>query len=115
MENNKQDQSFDKFADKFEKNIYGSTKGRLRHELLVHHLHDCISLEALPIEVLDAGGGTGVMSEMMLNLGHKVTLSDISADVLFLAKNKLGKNINLNIQHIDILSLSNNTQTSGLS
>jgi S-adenosylmethionine-dependent methyltransferase len=110
MENNKQDQSFDKFADKFEKNIYGSTKGRLRHELLVHHLHDCISLESMPIEVLDAGGGTGVMSEMMLNLGHKVTLSDISADVLFLAKNKLGENINLNIQQIDILSLSNKKQ-----
>jgi S-adenosylmethionine-dependent methyltransferase len=110
MENNKQDQSFDKFADKFEKNIYGSTKGQLRHELLVHHLHDCISLEALPIEVLDAGGGTGVMSEMMLNLGHKVTLSDISSDVLSLAKKKLGENINLDIQHIDILSLSNNKQ-----
>lgn len=110
MENNKQDQSFDKFADKFEKNIYGSTKGRLRHELLVHHLHDCISLETLPIEVLDAGGGTGVMSEMMLNLGHKVTLSDISSDVLSLAKKKLGENINLDIQHIDILSLSNQKQ-----
>jgi S-adenosylmethionine-dependent methyltransferase len=110
MENNKQDQSFDKFADKFEKNIYGSTKGQLRHELLVHHLHDCISLEALPIEVLDAGGGTGVMSEMMLNLGHKVTLSDISSDVLSLAKKKLGENINLDVQHIDILSLSNKKQ-----
>jgi S-adenosylmethionine-dependent methyltransferase len=110
MENNSQDQSFDKFADKFEKNIYGSTKGRLRHELLVHHLHDCISLQTLPLDVLDAGGGTGVMSEMMINLGHKVTLSDISSDVLSLAKKKLGENINLDIQHRDILSLSNNKQ-----
>ncbi|AGH44933.1 methyltransferase [Paraglaciecola psychrophila] len=110
MENNNQDQSFDKFADKFEKNIYGSTKGRLRHELLVHHLHDCISLQTLPLDVLDAGGGTGVMSEMMINLGHKVTLSDISSDVLSLAKKKLGENINLDIQHRDILSLSNNRQ-----
>ncbi|MGK0305229.1 MAG: S-adenosylmethionine-dependent methyltransferase [Gammaproteobacteria bacterium] len=110
MENNNQDQSFDKFADKFEKNIYGSTKGRLRHELLVHHLHDCISLQTLPLDVLDAGGGTGVMSEMMINLGHKVTLSDISSDVLSLAKKKLGENINLDIQHRDILSLSNNKQ-----
>lgn len=105
MENNKQDQSFDKFADKFEKNIYGSTKGRLRHELLVHHLQDYISLDGGPLDVLDAGGGTGVMSEVMLNLGHKVTLSDISSEVLALAKTKLGDHSNLDIQHKDILSL----------
>jgi S-adenosylmethionine-dependent methyltransferase len=110
MEDNSKDQNFDKFADKFEKNIYGSSKGRLRHELLVHHLHDCIPLKGLPLDVLDAGGGTGVMTQVMLNLGHKVTLSDISFEVLSLAKNKLGKNINLNIQHMDILSLSNKKQ-----
>ena len=74
MDKNKQDQSFDKFADKFEKNIYGSTKGRLRHELLVHHLHQSIRLDSESIDVLDAGGGTGVMTEVMLNLGHRVKL-----------------------------------------
>ncbi|GAC19462.1 methyltransferase domain-containing protein [Paraglaciecola arctica] len=110
MENNKQDQNFDKFADKFEKNIYGSTKGRLRHELLVHHLHNYISHKSMPLEVLDAGGGTGVMTEVMLGLGHKVTLSDMSSEVLSIAKQKLGENINLDIQHTDILSLSNNKQ-----
>ncbi|MFQ3192957.1 MAG: S-adenosylmethionine-dependent methyltransferase, partial [Paraglaciecola sp.] len=106
MESSSQDQSFDKFADKFEKNIYGSTKGQLRHELLVHHLHDCIPLKAMPLDILDAGGGTGVMTQVMLDLDHKVTLSDISSEVLLLAKNKLGENINLDIQHKDILSLS---------
>tara|TARA_R110002153_G_scaffold6556_1_gene29917 strand:- start:20770 stop:21534 length:765 start_codon:yes stop_codon:yes gene_type:complete len=110
MENNRQDQNFDKFADKFEKNIYGSTKGRLRHELLVHHLHNYISDKSMPLEVLDAGGGTGVMTEVMLGLGHKVTLSDMSSEVLSIAKQKLGENINLDIQHTDILSLSNNKQ-----
>jgi S-adenosylmethionine-dependent methyltransferase len=106
MDNNKQDQSFDTFADKFEKNIYGSTKGQLRHELLVHYLHDIIPLYGNSLDILDAGGGTGVMTEMMLNLNHRVTLSDISLEVLSLAKNKVGNNINLNIQHMDILSLS---------
>lgn len=106
MRKNKLDQSFDKFADKFEKNIYGSTKGRLRHELLVHYLHNHISLVGKSLEVLDAGGGTGVMTEVMLDLGHKVTLSDMSLDVLSLAKQKLGDNINLDIKHTDILSLS---------
>ena len=110
MENNKQDQSFDKFADKFEKNIYGSTKGRLRHELLVHHLHEYTSLEGQSLDVLDAGGGTGVMTAVMLDLGHRVTLSDMSSEVLALAKQKLGENINLDIQHTDILSLSHKKQ-----
>lgn len=106
MENNSQDQSFDKFADKFEKNIYGSTKGSLRHELLVHHLHHYISQDNLSLDVLDAGGGTGVMTQVMLDLGHKVTLSDMSSEVLNLARQKLGAHINLDIQHTDILSLS---------
>jgi S-adenosylmethionine-dependent methyltransferase len=110
MDNNSQDQSFDKFADKFEKNIYGSTKGRLRHDLLIHHLHDCLPLSGMPLNILDAGGGTGVMTQVMLDLGHKVTLSDISLEVLSLAKHKLGNNINLDIQHIDILSLSTQKQ-----
>jgi S-adenosylmethionine-dependent methyltransferase len=110
MDNNGQDQSFDKFADKFEKNIYGSTKGQLRHELLVHYLHECIPLNAQPLEVLDAGGGTGEMSHVMLNLNHKVTLSDISSEVLSLAKGKLGKNINLDVQNKAILSLSTKKQ-----
>ena len=110
MDNDGQDQSFDKFADKFEKNIYGSTKGQLRHELLVHYLHDCIPLNTQPLEVLDAGGGTGVMSQVMLNLNHKVTLSDISSEVLSLAKGKLGKNINLYVQNKAILSLSTKKQ-----
>ncbi|WP_339719955.1 methyltransferase domain-containing protein [uncultured Paraglaciecola sp.] len=110
MQNNKQDQSFDKFADKFEKNIYGSTKGRLRHELLLHHLHSCIDLPGQSLEVLDAGGGTGVMTEVMLDLGHKVTLSDMSSEVLSIAQQKLANNSNLDIQHTDILSLSNTKQ-----
>mgnify|MGYP001033253448 FL=1 len=110
MDNERHDQSFDTFADKFEKNIYGSTKGQLRHELLVHYLHDCIPLNTQPLEVLDAGGGTGVMSQVMLNLNHKVTLSDISSEVLSLAKGKLGKNINLDVQNKAILSLSTKKQ-----
>jgi len=110
MENNRQDQSFDKFADKFEKNIYGSTKGRLRHELLVHYLHQSITLDSAPLDVLDAGGGTGVMTQVMLDLGHNVTLTDISCKALSLAKNKLSKSNKLEIKHVDILSLSNKKQ-----
>jgi S-adenosylmethionine-dependent methyltransferase len=45
-----------------------------------------------------------------LDLGHKVTLSDMSSEVLSIAKQRLGDNTNLAIQHTDILSLSNNKQ-----
>lgn len=105
MQNNNQDQSFDKFVDKFEKNIYGSTKGRLRHELLIHHLQPYINVSAQSLDILDAGGGTGVMTQVLLELGHKVTLTDLSSEVLTVANQKLGKNHNLQIQHVDILSL----------
>jgi S-adenosylmethionine-dependent methyltransferase len=99
------DQSFDTLADKFEKNIYGSTKGQLRHELLVHHLENQLNLHDRALQVLDAGGGTGIMTEYFLNQGHNVTLSDISIDVLDIAKQKLAGANNLRVMQTDILSL----------
>ena len=99
------DQNFDDIANKFELNIYGSSKGRLRHELFMFHLHKTLDLHSTPLTVLDAGGGTGVMTEAMLALDHRVTLSDISADTLALAKQKFGDNPRVTIVQQDILSL----------
>ncbi|ALS98415.1 methyltransferase domain-containing protein [Lacimicrobium alkaliphilum] len=82
-----QDQSFDQIADKFEKNIYGTSKGRLRHELLLHYLHQ--HLPAGSLDCLDAGGGTGVMAKEMLSLGHRVLVNDISGQALEMAQKKL--------------------------
>ncbi len=110
MKQSKPDQSFDKLANKFENNIYGSTKGQLRHELLIHHLSTAVDLKSQPLQVLDAGGGTGKMTEYMLQLGHTVRLTDISEEVLALAKQKLGKPQNLQVLHTDILSLDENQQ-----
>ncbi|MDF2177587.1 methyltransferase domain-containing protein [Aliiglaciecola sp. CAU 1673] len=81
------DQSFDQIAEKFDRNIYGTSKGKLRHELLLHHLSK--HLPVSPLKVLDAGGGTGVMTQSMLELGHQVLLNDVSEDALTLAKDKL--------------------------
>lgn len=83
------DQSFDSIANKFDNNIYGSTKGKLRHQLLVHYLTRCIDFSQSPLNVLDAGGGTGVMTESLLQRGCKVTLNDISAESLDIAKQRL--------------------------
>jgi S-adenosylmethionine-dependent methyltransferase len=103
------DQNFDDIADKFERNIYGSSKGRLRHELFLHHLHQQLNLQAGCLNILDAGGGTGMMSQAMLALGHHVTLSDISVEALAIAKNKyaVGEQAGrLVIEHQDILGLA---------
>ena len=79
-----QDQSFDGIAGKFAKNIYGTSKGALRHQLL------CDALDALlpagKLNIIELGGGTGVMSSYLANKGHTLTLTDISADILSMAE-----------------------------
>lgn len=87
------DHSFDAIIEKFAQNIYGSTKGRLRHELLVHHLKYHINY-AQPtldksLQVIDVGAGTGIMSAEFARYGHQVTFNDISNDALGFAKGQL--------------------------
>lgn len=79
--------SFDGIANKFDQNIYGTTKGKLRHQLLLHFLSPYIN--ASPMHILDLGGGTGMMSAEFAKKGHHVTLLDISNDVLDIAKQRL--------------------------
>jgi len=79
--------SFNGIANKFDENIYGTTKGKLRHQLLLHYLQPYLTQS--PIRVLDAGGGTGMMSLEFAKLGHLVTLADVSADTLNIAKQRL--------------------------
>jgi S-adenosylmethionine-dependent methyltransferase len=79
--------SFDGIANKFDENIYGTTKGQLRHQLLVHFLSDY--LHAPKMDVLDLGGGTGMMSLEFAKNGHNVTVLDMSEDVLVIAKQRL--------------------------
>lgn len=100
------DQNFDFIADKFEKNIYGTSKGQLRHELLTHYLTQTIEFSQAKLSVLDAGGGTGEMSKELLGLGCEVTLNDISADSLHLAQEKCDQHQALHIIKGDILSLA---------
>ena len=79
--------SFDGIADKFDKNIYGTTKGRLRHKILCHRLRDF--LEGDLLHVVDVGGGTGVMALEFAQRGHRVVNTDISNDTLQIAKKRL--------------------------
>ena len=102
----KPDQSFNSIANKFEQNIYGSTKGLLRHELLLHYLQNHVELKSQTLQILDAGGGTGMMTLPLLELGHSVTLNDVSEDALLLAKGKLESYSGLTIIQSEIQQLS---------
>ncbi len=54
------DRNFDDMAEKFSRNIYGTTKGELRQAILWQDLQPLLSqLGPGPLRVLDAGGGEG--------------------------------------------------------
>ncbi|MBT0587209.1 methyltransferase domain-containing protein [Alteromonas oceanisediminis] len=98
------DRSFDGLADKFERNIYGTSKGRLRHELLQYQLRPWLP-EQTVLDVIDVGGGTGEMAQVMLRAGHNVLLNDISEDVLRLARAKLTDSPRVRFHQGDLNSL----------
>lgn len=82
------DQYFDGIAQKFDKNIYGSLKGKLRQRLLVNILEEKLK-GVSPISILDLGAGTGVMSEQLINWGHSVDVVEPSYDAIDIAKQRL--------------------------
>lgn len=78
-----QDRNFDDIAEKFSKNIYGTTKGRIRQAIVWQELEEILaSLPEGPLNVLDAGGGEGQMSCGLAARGHQVLLCDLSAEML---------------------------------
>lgn len=81
------DGNFDGIANKFDENIYGTSKGRLRHQLLVQSLLPYI--EGPTLRVLDVGGGTGMMSAEFAKNGHQVSIADVSQDALAIAKQRM--------------------------
>lgn len=78
------DRSFDGIAAKFQRNIYQSSKGAIRQQVLLRDLCRLAVLHA-PCQVLDVGAGQGQVSLALAQLGHSVHLTDISADMLAMA------------------------------
>lgn len=78
-----QDRNFDDIAEKFSRNIYGTTKGQLRQAILWQDL-DRVLAEMGPqkLRVLDAGGGEGQTAIKMAERGHQVILCDLSAQMI---------------------------------
>ena len=92
----KNDHIFDGIAHKFSKNIYGTTKGQLRHTLLCDVLTSHLTAKSSIIEI---GGGTGVMAAFLTELGHDVVLTDASEDVLKEARENLKNFPNVEVRH----------------
>lgn len=90
----KQDRNFDDLAHKFAKNIYGSEKGEIRQTIVWDDL--MLALKHFPeqkkLHILDAGGGLAQLSQRLAELGHKVSLCDISQEMLKLAEQDISNN-----------------------
>lgn len=78
-----QDRNFDDIAEKFSRNIYGTTKGQLRQAILWQDLDALLAtMGDRPLRILDAGGGEGQTAIKMAERGHHVTLCDLSAEMI---------------------------------
>jgi S-adenosylmethionine-dependent methyltransferase len=80
--------NFDGLSDRFTSHIYGTLKGRLRLDLLREDLASThlASLRKSPVEVLDAGCGSALLSLDWAREGHRVTLVELSGKMLALAR-----------------------------
>ena len=104
------DQYFDGIADKFANNIYGTTKGRLRHILLLEAMQPF--LQQRRHRIIELGGGTGVLSKTLLEQGHQVTLTDASEQVLDLARELLAPYPGVTIEQLPLQEIDSLSQYS---
>ena len=79
------DKNFDDRVRTFKKNIYGTSKGRIREAVLLRDLDGFMAGKG-PLSILDIGGGQGQIALKLAAMGHKVTISDISNEMLEIAK-----------------------------
>ncbi|WP_375750283.1 tRNA uridine 5-oxyacetic acid(34) methyltransferase CmoM [Vibrio sp. HN007] len=89
-----EDRNFDDIAHKFAKNIYGSDKGAIRQTIVWEDLTQALSslkADERTLHILDAGGGLAQMSQKIAESGHRISLCDISSEMLQLAKEDIGK------------------------
>jgi len=74
-------------VDKFERTLYGASRGQLRLALLQETIEREIPLSREPI--LDAGGGLGIMARWAAERGHDVTLVEPAVDMLQAARQRV--------------------------
>jgi S-adenosylmethionine-dependent methyltransferase len=78
-----QDVHFTTIANQFEQDIYGSSKGYIRWNVLWEDLlSELPQLQQGDLTILDAGGGSGRMTVALAKLGNHVTLCEPSKEML---------------------------------
>ncbi|EKE86913.1 methyltransferase domain-containing protein [Idiomarina xiamenensis] len=85
MSRRQQDGSFSGISAKFARNIYATSKGRLRMAVLQQQLAGLIE-SPQPLRVLDIGAGQGQFNSYFAQHGHTVIHTDIAADMIAAAK-----------------------------
>ena len=80
------DQSFAKITGKFQRNIYDTSKGKLRLAVLQADLEPFIERCDSSMRILDIGAGTGQVSAWFAAQGAQVTHTDIAAEMVIAAQ-----------------------------
>ena len=80
------DKIFDGLAEKFRRNVYGTTKGWLRQQILYQDLQQVPflnneSANQQSVSVLDVGGGLGQISDWLAQQGHQVSFCEPASDM----------------------------------
>ena len=82
MNGNISDKNFDSYARRLKRNIYGSLKGKIRLAILLQDLDMFLDVPQEFLNILDAGGGFGQCALELAQKGHRVTLCDISENMI---------------------------------
>jgi len=79
----KHDKNFDDLSSRFQKNIYHTAKGKIRLNILWRDLIEVIpEIETGGLSILDAGAGQGNFALQLAQKNHKLTLCDLSKNML---------------------------------
>lgn len=83
-----QDQNFDALAQKFSQNIQSTPKGEIRRAVLLREFGQYVldGLNLAELKVLDLGAGQGQMALELAQMGARVDLVDLSAQMLATAR-----------------------------
>jgi len=93
------DKNFDSRVVTFKKNIYGTGKGKIREAVLMRDLTELLANKDT-LSILDIGGGQGQIALQLAQLGHKVTITDISSEMLSIAKEQVER---VNIEGVRLI------------
>tara|TARA_R110002073_G_scaffold336506_1_gene534389 strand:+ start:33911 stop:34696 length:786 start_codon:yes stop_codon:yes gene_type:complete len=98
---------FDIAASNYDSVFTYSKIGKTQRSFVHHHLSKILS-KTKHINVLEINSGTGEDAKFMVNYNHKITATDISKEMVSVAKLK-NPDSNISFEQLDINELSPNT------